>query len=360
MNRLTFTRTLAGIGLALSIGACTAPDLTPPCPIPPDADEATRKAIIAGCFGGEINNIVETKLKKDVDILFVVDNSTSMTPKQRVLAGAIPQFINAIEKFGSDYHVGIVSTDVGANPTSTSAFPGNRTIPGCASFSGDDGKLQNTPCTLRMGVSTETVNACSTLCPDPKFVPSNGGRYIEKKGTVYNVPSAKDAMNNEIGPQKAFQCIALVGDGGCGVESPLESAKRALDGHLNENSGFLRQNSVLAVIFITDEDDSANDGSKGTVDGWKASLIAAKKGDETALVVLGLFGDGDKPDGICPPFDPDNSTGAEPSPRLRQFVDSFGERGVAGSVCADSYKDFFMEAVGIIDSTCDGFVPPPM
>ncbi|MFO0579092.1 MAG: hypothetical protein U1A78_34250 [Polyangia bacterium] len=255
MNRLTFTRTLAGIGLALSIGACTAPDLTPPCPIPPDADEATRKKIIASCFGGEINNIVETKLKKDVDILFVVDNSTSMTPKQRVLAGAIPQFINAIEKFGSDYHVGIVTTDVGANPTSTSAFPGNRTIPGCASFSGDDGKLQNTPCTLRMGVSTETVNACTTLCPDPKFVPMNGGRYIEKKGTVYNVPSAKDAMNNEIGPQKAFQCIALVGDGGCGVESPLESAKRALDGHLNENSGFLRSNSVLAVIFITDEDD---------------------------------------------------------------------------------------------------------
>ena len=30
---------------------------------------------------------------------------------------------------------------------------------------------------------------------------------------------------------------------------------RALDGHRSENSGFLRANSVLAVIFITDEDD---------------------------------------------------------------------------------------------------------
>jgi hypothetical protein len=54
--------------------------------------------------------------------------------------------------------------------------------------------------------------------------------------------------------------------------------------------------------------------------------------------VLGLFGDQDKPNFICPPFDPDAASGAEPSPRLRQFVDSFGERGVAGSVCADSYK----------------------
>ena len=76
--------------------------------------------------------------------------------------------------------------------------------------------------------------------------------------------------------------------------------------------------------------------------------------------MLGLFGDGDDPNGICPPFDPDNSSGAEPSPRLRQFVNSFGERGVAGSVCADSYKEFFQEAVAIIDTTCDGFVPPPM
>lgn len=255
MNRLTFTRTLAGVGLALSIGACTAPDLTPPCPIPPDADEATRKKIIASCFGGEINNVVETKLKKDVDILFVIDNSTSMTPKQRVLATAIPQFIQKIEAFGSDYHVGIVTTDVGANPTSNSTFPGNRTIPGCPNFSGDDGRLQNTPCSSRTGLTTYATTACATLCPDPKFVPNNGMRYIEKKGTVYNVPSAKDMSNNEIGPLKTFQCIALIGDSGCGVESPLESAKRALDGHLNENSGFLRQNSVLAVIFIGDEDD---------------------------------------------------------------------------------------------------------
>lgn len=254
MNRLTFTRALAGAGLALSIGACTAPDLTPPCPIPADADEATRKKIVAECFGGEINNVVETKLKKDVDILFVVDNSTSMTPKQRVLATAIPQFIQAIEKFGSDYHVGIVTTDVGVAPNLNGTFSSNRMVPGCGRYAGDDGALQNTPCTNRTGVSAETTNACGTLCPDAKFVPT-GARYIEKKGTVYNVPSMKDGMGNEIGPQRTFQCIALVGDGGCGIESPLESAKRALDGHLNENSGFLRSNSVLAVIFIGDEDD---------------------------------------------------------------------------------------------------------
>ena len=48
-----------------------------------------------------------------------------------------------------------------------------------------------------------------------------------------------------------------------------------------------------------------------------------------------------------------SSNGAEPSPRLREFVDSFGDHGVAGSVCADSYQQFYLDAVGIIDTKCE-------
>jgi hypothetical protein len=71
--------------------------------------------------------------------------------------------------------------------------------------------------------------------------------------------------------------------------------------------------------------------------------------------VLGLFGDGDLPTGVCPPLTDD--TGAEPSPRLRAFVDLFGDRGVAGSVCADDYIPFFLDAADIVDFTCDEFRP---
>jgi hypothetical protein len=62
-----------------------------------------------------------------------------------------------------------------------------------------------------------------------------------------------------------------------------------------------------------------------------------QEGRREALVVLGLFGDHDQPNSICPPLK-DNASGAEPSPRLRQFVESFGERGVAGSVCAPATR----------------------
>lgn len=217
------------------------------CIAPPVADPAGPAPYLGSC---------EDSLppRRDLDVLFVIDNSAGMSTKQSALVQAVPGFIRALEEQEINYHIGVVTTDVGANPTTTSTFPGNRTLPGCASFSGDDGRLQNLPCSDRSGVSAAAASACASLCPDSRYVPT-GGRYIERKGSTYNVPSKRDAQGREIGPQEAFRCMALVGDAGCGIESPLEAAKRALDGHLNENSGFLRINSVLAVLFVTDEDD---------------------------------------------------------------------------------------------------------
>jgi hypothetical protein len=122
------------------------------------------------------------------------------------------------------------------------------------------------------------------------------------------------------------------------------------------NEGFLRDDAILVVTFITDEDDNVGD-SAGTPAGWKQTLISAKNGDENAIVVLGLFGDNDQPGGICQDL-AGGTDGAEAAPRLREFVDSFGDKGFFGSVCAPSYDEFFQEAVGLIDVTCDEFIPP--
>jgi hypothetical protein len=160
----------------------------------------------------------------------------------------------------------------------------------------------------------------------------------------------------------AFQCAARVGTGATSdPEKPMEAIVNAVTPSTEAfacNEGFLRDDAILVVTIITDEDDNAADGSGGTVAGWKQALVSAKGGDESAIVVLGLFGDNDQVGATCPPFNPDAGNGAEPSPRLREFVESFGDHGVAGSVCADSYQQFFLDAVGIIDTTCEEFVPP--
>jgi hypothetical protein len=91
--------------------------------------------------------------------------------------------------------------------------------------------------------------------------------------------------------------------------------------------------------------------SAGIPQGWIANIIAAKKGDETRVVVLGLLTDVDQPNPIC------DIAAHEPAPGLHEFVNGF-TYGTAASVCEANYGPFFQEAVGVIDTACCEFMPP--
>lgn len=193
------------------------------------------------------------------DILFVIDNSPSMAGRQKGLVASIPGFLRKLDTAltNIDYRIGIVTSDVGTDPAPDQQWSGG--IPSCDTFLGDDGLLQATPCTSRFPLSPESAEVCKTFCPDPSFVPYKNELFISKFGSAFNVPFdlKTDAQNGQVnlGPQRAFACMAVLGDGGCGVEGPLEAARRALNGHRAENAYFLRPDSLLAVIFLTDEDD---------------------------------------------------------------------------------------------------------
>lgn len=194
-----------------------------------------------------------------LDLLFLIDNSgNGQILFQKALFESIPMLFRKLDQMDVSYHIGIATSDVG-----TWVAPG---VPfgiragTCNTFEGDDGVLQRVPCTVRNNTSTDARDLCTSLCTDPSFVPQAGQGFIAKEGGVTNVPKAmvKDPKTGEmvdIGPQRTFQCIAQVGDVGCGLEAHLEGAQRALDGHRAENQGFLRPDSVLAVLFVADEDD---------------------------------------------------------------------------------------------------------
>lgn len=253
-----------GLGMALTLGSCLSPQVGAPCPIPEKATEAQRIAAINNCFTVQGEQYYDARPKKDVDILFLIDNSRSMSPKQKALADSIPKFIEKIESFGANYHLGVATSDVGTTPSASFTYT-NPDQAECNTFTGQDGQLQVMPCTQRTNQSSEALNACATTCTKPGFanvtsVTNDGMRFISKIEGKTNVPvdMQLDPMTGKMvdrGPATAFQCMGLVGDGGCGMEAPLEGAKRALDGHRPDNNGFLRPGAALAVIFITDEED---------------------------------------------------------------------------------------------------------
>jgi hypothetical protein len=182
------------------------------------------------------------------------------------------------------------------------------------------------------------------------------GQLADPEGNPCNVEGDRRYIQDgQANLHETFACLAEVGTGGDGNEqiggatvSALSPGKLA-NGQCNE--GFVRDDAILVVTFITDEDDMGSAGEPGE---WYEAVVAAKNGDPDAVVVLGLMGDYGQPGAVCE--DDGGTTGVYP-PRLDEFVQSF-PRKVVGSVCEPNYAGFFGEAVDLIKDTCDGFVPP--
>ena len=172
-----------------------------------------------------------------VDILFMIDNSPG-EPYKKELANRFPTFIKALESAAfaghpASYHIGVVTSDLGAGPDTLNQ--------GQCHPDGDGGKLQVTPAA---GATVPAGVSCS------QFSLSGGVRFID-----YDQIAGTDNLVGVPDVPTAFTCMAAVGGAGCGFEHQLESPYRALHDGIPENAGFLRDDALLVIFFVTDEDD---------------------------------------------------------------------------------------------------------
>jgi len=159
-----------------------------------------------------------------------------------------------------------------------------------------------------------------------------------------------------------FTCMASVGTGGCGFEHQLESTYRALhdcmpaaDGSypnctIPENQGFLRPNSILAVVWVTDEDDCSADATsdlfdqnKTTTYGPRVSYRCAQYGVQCSGALM-PYGDSGGPLANC--IAAPNPGGAGPGKLfdVQRYIDFFGNSTASGGVRADS-SDVILAAI---------------
>jgi hypothetical protein len=254
-----------------------------------------------------------------IDILFAIDNSASMGDKQEILADAVPDLIDGLLKprcvdadgnpekggavsdptktkedhFGcpntggvqydpefkpvTDMHIGIVSSSLGNFGGDVCAATNPR--------SNDHGHLINIKKGTDGGVDLATPQGYLAWFPS---VPDN-----EKHPT----PTKPIASVDEL--KKSFQDLVIgVDQNGCGLEAQLESMYHFLiapdpwsevkvidtDGDpkkgqatfgdgvdvevLKQRADFLRPDSLVAVIMLTDEDDSSADPLAIQGQGW--------------------------------------------------------------------------------------------
>ncbi|MDB4962439.1 MAG: putative lipoprotein [Myxococcales bacterium] len=271
----------------------------------------------------------EARKCSKMDIVFVVDDSGSMAEEQGNLAHNFPMFADVLQNYVNedgehiDFRVAVTTT--GRDLTYSNSF-GSMFPPMSFSEMGDDGAFRNN-CNVNR-------------------------RWLE--------PSDPDLGT-------ALSCRASVGTGGPGYEMPLLMTKWALGDRVadNTNAGFLRDDALLGIVMLTDEDDSSStqnnftidasnpnsgpvvdfepadaiqflDGVKGHRSRWAAGVIAGQTSCSSG------FGE------------------AAEATRLKQFVQmtnaSGPQQAVFSSICDGNLTGALNDIIAKFQSACGGII----
>ncbi len=270
-----------------------------------------------------------------MDILFVIDDSISMAQEQSNLAANFPGFIQVLDAYRTstdeplDYRVAVTTTGISYDKFLRTG--GQDYANGSAT--GDDGAFR-TGCGMNR-------------------------RWLERGDT--------DVAGT-------FSCVAEVGVGGPTDEMPLAATQLALSARVADgtNAGFVRDDALLAIVVLTDEDDCSVTGDRFTVDANVAPMPNAAcsvgrpveltdladhigfldqlKGNPGRWALAAIAGPG--PD-VC-----NSSFGdAIPANRLLDLVERKQPRASFSSLCDGDLTGALADALNTFDEACRSFPP---
>jgi hypothetical protein len=260
-----------------------------------------------------------------MDIVFVIDDSPSMTDEQENLIANFPAFVSVLDRMVNgigekiDYRVAVTTSAVSKS--------WEQRIDGLSvgvqkSQQGDDGAFRQT---------------CGMDRP-----------WLEAGRTLDNT----------------FGCLARVGDRGPDREMHLEAMRLAFGDRVadGKNAGFVRDDALLAAVIITDENDcSRKDDGFVLADGEDmcdaltpvseyAAALEAVKGDRTRYAVSVIAG---LETGTCRSL----NGSADEATRLIDFAEGLDGNASLSSICEDDLSLGLATAVDTFAAACRAFTP---
>lgn len=231
MKNIRAARHLGFVTSAFVLGACGSSASTV-------SSDPLRSEALSGSIGTGPDAPFAPASK--IDVLFVTDDSGSMDSKSALLGPHVGALLRSIGP-NHDVHVGVITSSL--------------TSEGLFSVCGDDASVARNAKLYSGGLASASAG------------------FLAYDGT----PAALDGFVDD-----AETLISNVGDGGCGLEASLESAYRFLvqpdpwksvaldeehkasyvgvDGELlAQRAAFLRPDSLVLVVLVTDEDDASLD-----------------------------------------------------------------------------------------------------
>lgn len=249
-----------GDGKCVPVGICSAGYY----------DDGTGTCVLPGTQSGVGELYLPVAPNRQLDMVFMIDNSPGTAKVGKMyqqFSKLLVALKDPVDGTLPDLHIALIDSDLGTGGAYQSGSCAVKTLPdGSKSPFGDLGRFQ-------------MLNSPQQCMVD------SGALFLEyKNGSPVNFPANGDITT-------VFVCLASnLGFYGCGEEHQLQAFEFALAargvGNEEQQQKFLRRAAVLALIFITDEDDCSaamNDGmfgDKPELRGESASLRCATRGHE--------------------------------------------------------------------------------
>ena len=268
---------------------------------------AVLGSVMIGCAQGttfdlpseEVNYGQNVWYNRKVDVVFIVDNSIGMAGYNEKLREKVPGLVNALLARGLDMHFAVITTSMGgANP--------------------------------------------------------NGAKFL---GSPKFLTSASSNLTSELTNR-----IAGVGNDGSDLERGLDSLVRVMNPVYQSSvvPGFLREDSLVAFIALTSEDDKSSDVSGVSAFMTKldeqVGFFTQDGGRRWTMNIIGMLSLNES----CP-SSPGTPAGnfKEPSVRMMTMAEESG--GVKESICAADYSvaatNMQRQIVNLIEVYPIGFKP---
>lgn len=332
LSKLRFAMAL-GAGLALAAGCGGALDRDTDTQ-PGDEDSPPDDGTGGGGGGGSATQQQCNRM----DLVFVIDDSGSMGEEQDNLSANFPGFISVIDEYRTD-----------------SGEPLDYRI--AVTTSGRD---------LDYTIDAPEVCVPGVGCVDPPDTDfhENGDNGVFKQKCDM---SRRWIERSDADVSGTFSCAARVGTGGPSIEMPLYTTELALSDRVNDgsNAGFLREDALLALVILSDEDDCSRTDNDFTVESdschpeWPenvaidhfTSALDTIKGDRGRWAAAVIAGPGP---GSCHSDDFGDAINAR---RLQQFVSETGTNAVFSSICQGDLSGALEDALETFSAACEAFPP---
>ena len=177
---------------------------------------------------------VDRSRSREVDLVFVINNSPSMAPHQGRIAANLKRFRELFDARDLDYRIGVLTTD----------------------FVNVDQNRGADDQSYYKKVRSVEIDASGKPVVDNRGRPKAVTKHVASNGTLVTLPALAQPWVTPKTPDGVFAELVKVGINGDSNRTAFTSVYNFVAGYTNHQHSFLRPDATTIVVFFMDEEET--------------------------------------------------------------------------------------------------------